>query len=154
MTESALKNRLTDAMKNAMRAKAKERLGVIRLVLSELKRVEVDERIELDDARIVTIMQKMLKQRRDSINQFQQAGRNDLVDIEEFEVSIIQEFLPELMSSDDVLLIIQSTMADLAIASAKDMGKLMGALKSKLAGKADMSEVSRLVKSSLSETSS
>ncbi|MCF7981823.1 MAG: GatB/YqeY domain-containing protein [Pseudomonadales bacterium] len=146
---SELKQRLTDEMKVAMRAKDKARLGAIRLMLSELKRVEVDERIELDDARIITILDKMLKQRRDSIQQFEKAERQDLADIEVAELKIIQEFMPAALSAEEIDQLIDQAIASTGASTIKDMGALMGVLKPQLQGKADMGQVSQLIKNRL-----
>lgn len=146
---SELKQRITEAMKDAMRAKDKERLGAIRLMMSEFKRIEVDERIELDDARIIAVLDKMLKQRRDSITQFEKADRQDLADKEKAEVAVIQEFMPEALSEDEINGLIDQAISTTGASSMKEMGALMGILRPQLQGKADMAEVSRLIKSRL-----
>lgn len=146
---SELKQRITEDMKCAMRARDKQRLGAVRLILSELKRIEVDERIELDDARILVIMDKMLKQRRESIKQFLSAGRQDLVDIEAAEVSVIQEYMPAALSEDEIDQFIQQAIATVGTASMKDMGAIMAQLKPRLQGRVDMAKVSQRVKQQL-----
>ena len=147
---SALKTELQDAMKAAMKGGDKARLGVIRLMLAALKQVEVDERIELDDTRIITILDKMLKQRRESITQFDAAGRNELSDQEHFEIDVIQTFMPQALSDEEIETIINDAIATSGAASIKDMGKVMGIVKPKLAGRADMGKVSGTIKNRLS----
>jgi len=147
---SQLKGQITDAMKVAMRAKDKPRLGTIRLILADMKRIEVDERIELDDDRIITIMDKMLKQRRDSISQFEAAGRQELADIEKAELIVIQSFMPAALSNEEIEQSIADAIASTGADSMKDMGKVMGILKPQLQGRADMAEVSKLIKARLS----
>jgi len=147
---SDLKTQITDAMKTAMREKDKARLGVIRLMTSAMKQIEVDERIELDDARILTILDKMLKQRRESIKQYEAADRQELVDQEAFEITIIQEFMPSQLSDDEISAIIDEAVATTGASSMKDMGKVMGIIKPKLAGRADMGAVSGKIKAKLS----
>lgn len=150
MPDSPLKQKLTEAMKDAMRAKYKERLGAIRLILTEVKKVEVDERIDPDDARIVALMDKMVKQRRDSITQYQDAGRDELAAREQAEIDVIQEFLPAQLSEADVEAIVQAAVAETGAASMQDMGKVMGLVKPKVVGRADMGLVSEKVKAALS----
>ena len=147
---SELKSRITSAMKDAMRAKDKPRLGTIRLILAELKRIEVDERIELDDERIIVVMDKMLKQRRDSISQFEAADRQELADIEKAEVTVIQDFLPTALTEEEIAQLVDDAIASTGAEGMKDMGKVMGALKPQLQGRADMAEVSKLIKARLS----
>ena len=147
---SDLKAQITDAMKTAMREKDKARLGVIRLMTSAMKQIEVDERIELDDARVLTILDKMLKQRRESIKQYEAAERQELADQEAFEITIIQEFMPSQLSDDDIAAIIDEAVATTGASSMKDMGKVMGIIKPKLAGRADMGAVSGKIKAKLS----
>ena len=147
---SALKTELQDAMKAAMKGGDKARLGVIRLMLAALKQVEVDERIELDDTRIITILDKMLKQRRESITQFDAAGRNELSAQEHFEIDVIQAFMPQALSDEEIETIINDAIAASGAASIKDMGKVMGIVKPKLAGRADMGKVSGTIKNRLS----
>ena len=147
---SALKTELQDAMKAAMKGGDKARLGVIRLMLAALKQVEVDERIELDDTRIITILDKMLKQRRESITQFDAAGRNELSAQEHFEVDVIKTFMPQALSDEEIETIINDAIATSGAASIKDMGKVMSIVKPKLAGRADMGKVSGTIKNRLS----
>ena len=136
-------------MKDAMRAKDKERLGVIRMALAAFKQIEVDERIEVDATRSLAILDKMLKQRKDSAAQYADAGRQDLADIELFEISVIQDFLPKALTEQEIAALIEQAIADSQAASMKDMGKVMGLLKPLLQGKADMGQVSGLIKSRL-----
>lgn len=145
----SLKERLTDSMKEAMRAKDKPRLGTVRLALAALKQVEVDERIELDDERVVTILVKMVKQRRESIRQYEDAGRQDLADQEAYEIGVLEEFLPRQLSEQDVLAAVEKAIATTGASKPQDMGKVMGVLKGQLAGVADMGKVSQLVKQQL-----
>ncbi|MHA7880871.1 MAG: GatB/YqeY domain-containing protein [Saccharospirillum sp.] len=147
---SELKQQITEAMKNAMRAKDKARLGTIRLVLAELKRIEVDERIELDDARVLAVLDKMNKQRRDSIAQFDAAGRDDLAAIEREEMEVIATFLPAALSEDDINTLIHDAIATTGATGMQDMGKVMGLLKPKVQGRADMGAVSQKIKAQLS----
>lgn len=145
----SIKTTVNDAMKDAMRARDKVRLGTIRLIQSEFKRVEVDERIEIGDDRALTIMDKMLKQRRDSAKQYEDAGRQELADIELAEIEVIQEFLPKQLSEEEIGELIEKAIADTGASGMQDMGKLMGVLKPQLQGRADMGKVSGLVKSKL-----
>ena len=147
---SALKQRINDDVKTAMRSKDKERLGVLRLITAAFKQKEVDERIELDDTMVLAIMDKMSKQIRDSIQQFEQAGRDDLAQKEAFELGIIQEYLPAQLTEDEIKQIITESIEATGAESAKDMGKVMGVLKPRLQGRADMGMVSGLVKQQLS----
>lgn len=147
---SELQQRVNDDVKTAMRSKDKDRLGVLRLITAAFKQKEVDERIELDDTMVLTIMDKMTKQIRDSIQQFEQAGRDDLVAKEAFELEIIQEYLPAQLTEDEISQIIAECVAASGAESAKDMGKVMGLLKPRLQGRADMGKVSGLVKQQLS----
>ncbi|MFC3852161.1 GatB/YqeY domain-containing protein [Salinispirillum marinum] len=142
----SLKAELTQAMKDAMRAQDKARLGTVRLMLSEIKRVEVDERIEVSDERILALLDKMQKQRRDSIAQFSAAGRQDLVDIEEAELEVISQFLPAPLSEAELQAMVQSAVAETGAQSMADMGKVMAILKPQVQGRADMTVVSKLVK--------
>jgi len=137
------------AMKAAMKARAKARLSTIRLIQAEFKRVEVDERIEIDDPRALTIMDKMVKQRRDSVNQFQTAGRDELAAIELAEIAVIQEFLPQQLSEAEIVLIIDEALASIDATGMAAMGPLMGIIKPKLQGRADMGAVSKIVKAKL-----
>lgn len=144
-----LKARLTNAMKDAMRAQEKARLGAIRLILADIKRVEVDERIEVDDARVLAILDKMGKQRRDSIAAFQAAGRTDLADNETFELNVIGEFLPAPLSEAEIAALIDQAIAATGATGAAAMGKVIAALKPQVQGRADMAAVSKLVKARL-----
>jgi uncharacterized protein YqeY len=146
-----LKEQITEDMKSAMRAKEAERLGTIRLLLAAIKQREVDERISVDDAGIIAIIEKLIKQRKDSIEQFQKAGRTDLVDQESKELGILQAYMPAQLSAAEVQSAIQKVIADLGASGPQDMGKVIGALKAQLAGKADMGMVSGLVKAALAK---
>jgi len=145
----SLKQRLTDDMKAAMKSGDKDRLATIRLVNAAIKQREVDERITLDDAAVVAVLEKMLKQRRDSVSQYEGAGREDLAAVERAEIAVIEAYLPEKMGEAEILAAIQAAVAQTGAAGPADMGKLMGALKPALAGKADMGLVSALVKQAL-----
>ncbi len=147
---SAIKASIASAMKDAMRAREKDRLSAIRLIMSEFKRIEVDERIELDDARVLAVLDKMLKQRRDSINQYQAAGRDDLANIELAEIAVIEEFLPEALSDAEIAEMVSQAIKESSAESVRDMGKVMAILKPKLQGRADVGAVSQIVKQSLS----
>ncbi|WP_293644702.1 GatB/YqeY domain-containing protein [Thiolapillus sp.] len=147
---SALKDRITGDMKAAMKGGDKARLGVIRLILAATKQIEVDERIELDDARVLSVLDKMVKQRRDSITQYENAGRTELADQEKFEIGIIQEYLPEQLDETEIAALIDEAIKATGASSMKDMGKLMGMLKPKLQGRADMGAVSAQIKQKLS----
>lgn len=146
---SELKKRISDEMKAAMRAKAKERLGTIRMILAELKRIEVDERIELDDARVLAILDKMQKQRRDSIEQFNTAGRDDLANIEQQELLVIREFLPQPLTEAELETIVTQAVTDSGAQNMQDMGKVMALVKPQVQGRADMGAISKLVKNAL-----
>jgi Uncharacterized conserved protein len=146
----SLKDTLTDAMKDAMRSKDKFRLGVIRMVLADIKRVEVDERIDVDDARCLAIIDKMAKQRRDAAEQFIQGDRQDLADIELAEVEILKDFLPEPLSEAELNKLIESAIAETGATGAQQMGQVMGVLKPKVQGRAEMQTVSQRVKQHLS----
>lgn len=150
MPESALKLKISEAMKDAMRAKDKARLGTIRLALSEIKRVEVDERIDPDDARVTSILDKMVKQRRESIKQFEVANRDDLVAQEKFEIEVLQEFLPQALSDEELDAIIAGALSDSGAQGMQDMGKVMGIIKPQVIGRADMGSVSAKIKAALS----
>lgn len=150
MADSALKQELTNAMKDAMRAKDKFRLGTIRLALSEVKKIEVDERIELDDARITAIIDKMIKQRRESIKQYEAGDRSDLAEIEAAEIVVLQDFMPQALTEAEVLSIVEKAIADTGAESIKDMGKVMGIVRPAVLGRADMAVVSQLIKSKFS----
>jgi uncharacterized protein len=150
----ALKDQITEDMKTAMRAKDSERLGTIRLLLAACKQKEVDERIELDDTLVIAIIDKMIKQRKDSIDAFTKADRKDMADKEATEITVLQAYLPARLSADEVLIEVKKIVAEIgASTGAKvgpgDMGKVMGAVKAKLAGKADMGQVSAAVKTAL-----
>ncbi len=147
---SALKTNLQDEMKAAMKAGDKPRLGVIRLILAALKQVEVDERIELDDARVISIMDKMLKQRRESISQFDKAGRDDLTSIEQAEIVVIQTFLPQALSESEIETIINDAISQTGAASIKDMGKVMGIVRPLVVGRGDVGMISGKIKTLLS----
>jgi len=144
-----LKARISEDMKNAMRAKDSARLGAIRLLLSAIKQREVDERIEVNDTQVVEAIEKMLKQRRDSISQYEAASRNDLADVEKFEVSVLQEYLPQALTEAEVDAIIQQAIADSGAAGIKDMSKVMAAVKPQVVGRADMGKISGLIKAKL-----
>jgi len=137
------------SMKEAMKARQKERLATIRLIQAEFKRVEVDERIDIDDARALAIMDKMVKQRRDSISQFESAGRDELAAIERAEINVIQEFLPQQLCEDEIVAIIDDALSGIDATGMAAMGPLMGVIKPKLQGRADMGAVSKLVKAKL-----
>jgi uncharacterized protein YqeY len=146
----SLKSQLQADMKSSMKSGDKSRLGVIRLMLSAIKQIEVDERIELDDNRVVAVLDKMAKQRRESISQFESAGRDDLTAIEQAELEIIGEYLPEALSESEINDLVEQSIAATGAASIKDMGKVMGMLKPQLQGRADMGKVSQQIKSRLS----
>ena len=145
-----LKQQITEDMKNAMRAKDTARLGAIRLLLAAMKQREVDERIELTDSDVVTIIDKMIKQRRDSISQFEAAGRQELADIEKFEISVLQAYMPQPMTEAEVAIAVAAAIATSGAKSPQEMGKVIALLKPQLAGRADMGKVSALVKAQLS----
>ena len=145
----SLQERITEDMKAAMRAKDTERLGTIRLLLAACKQREVDERIVLDDAAVVGIVDKLIKQRRDSIEAFQKAQRSDLADKESAELAVLQAYLPQRMSAQEVLAQVQAIVAELGASGPGDMGRVMGVVKARLAGKAEMSAVSAAVKTAL-----
>jgi uncharacterized protein len=144
-----LRERVSEDMKAAMRARETERLSAIRLLLAAIKQREVDERIELTDADVVAVIEKMLKQRRDSISQFEAAQRHDLADKEKFEVQVLSAYMPQAMSVEEIEQAVTEAIAATGAKSAQDMGKVMAALKPKLAGRADMAKVSGLVKAKL-----
>ncbi|WP_428002083.1 GatB/YqeY domain-containing protein [Acidovorax sp.] len=145
----SLKDQITEDMKTAMRAKDSERLGTIRLLLAALKQKEVDERIELDDGAVIAIVDKLIKQRKDSIAAFEQAARQDLADKEKSELVVLQAYLPARMSAEETLAAVKAIVAELGASGPGDMGKVMGAVKTRLAGKADMGQVSAAVKTAL-----
>lgn len=146
----SLKDQITEDMKTAMRAKDSERLGTIRLLLAALKQKEVDERIELDDAMVVAIVDKLVKQRKDSVAAFTQGGRADLADKEAAEIKVLEVYLPQRMGADAIAAEVKAIVAELDAKGPGDMGKVMGAVKTRLAGKADMGQVSAAVKAALS----
>ncbi len=145
----SLKEQITEDMKTAMRAKDSARLGTIRLLQAAMRQKEVDERITLDDAAIVAIVDKLIKQRKDSITAFEGAGRQDLADQEKAELAVLQVYLPARMSEDEIRAAVQAIVAELGVSSPADMGKVMGVVKARLAGKADMGLVSAAVKAAL-----
>jgi uncharacterized protein len=149
MTDVGLKQTINNEVKDAMRAKAKERLATLRLVTAEIKRVEVDERIEVDDARVLIILDKMCKQRRDSITQYVQGGREDLADVERYEIEVIQSFLPEALTAEELSAIVNKAIADSGASNMQEMGKAMALIKPQVQGRADMGEVSKLIKAKL-----
>ena len=144
-----LKQQITDAMKTAMKAGDKPRLAVIRLILAAIKQREVDERIELDDSQVLAVLDKMVKQRRDSIEQYSDAGRDDLVAQESAEVEVIQEFLPAALTEAEIAKIVDAAIAETGAQSMRDMGKVMGLVKPQVQGRADVGQVSGLVKQKL-----
>lgn len=145
----SLKSKITEDMKNAMRAKDSERLGTIRLLQAAMKQKEVDERITLDDAAIVVIVDKLIKQRKDSITAFEGAGRQDLADKEKAEIAVLQAYLPVRMSAQEISNAVQGIVAELSAKGVGDMGRVMGVVKTRLAGKAEMGQVSAAVKAAL-----
>lgn len=145
----SLKDQITEDMKTAMRAKDSERLGTIRLLQAAMKQKEVDERITLDDVAVVAIVDKLIKQRKDSISAFEGAGRQDLADKEKAEMAVLQAYLPTRMSAEETLAAVQAIVAELGAKGPGDMGKVMGVVKTRLAGKADMGQVSSAVKAAL-----
>ena len=147
----SLKDRINDDMKAAMRARETERLGTIRLLLAAIKQREVDERIVLDDAAITAVIDKMIKQRKDSISQFEAAGRTDLVEKESAELTILSAYMPEQLSDAEIATEVQAAVAQTGATGPQDMGKVMGVLKPKLAGRADMTAVSAQVKAALAK---
>jgi len=149
MSENIIKQQLNDAMKLAMRAQDKQRLGVIRLIQAAFKQVEVDERVVITDELALQIMSKMVKQRRDSIKQFADAKRDDLVAIEEYELTVLSDFLPAAMSAEDIKSCVTAAISETGASSVKDMSKVMEVLKPKLQGRADMGEVGKLIKTLL-----
>lgn len=147
----SLKARISEDMKAAMRARDAARLGAIRLLLAAIRQREIDERIELDDAGVVTVIDKMLKQRRDSISQYEAAGRNDLADAEKFEVAVLTGYMPQALSQAEIEAAVAQAVAASGARGMQDMGKVMAALKPELAGRADMAQVSGLVKAALAK---
>jgi len=150
MSESPLKKEISEAMKTALRAKEKARLGTIRLALAEIKKIEIDERIDPDDARIVSILDKMIKQRRESIRQFEAADRDELVAQEKEEIEVLKDFLPQPIAEEELDKIIDKAISDSGAESMQDMGKVMGIIKPQVIGRADMAIVSSKIKSVLS----
>lgn len=150
MSDATLKNQITDAMKDAMRAKDKARLGTIRLILADIKRIEVDERIELDDARVLQILDKMVKQRRDSSQQFKEAERMDLAEQEDFEITVIEDFLPTALTEEEITAIIDAAVEQTGATSMQHMGQVIGLVRPQVQGRGDMGKVSQLVKARLS----
>ena len=146
----SIRQTISDDMKTFMRAKDTARLGAIRLLQASIKQKEVDERIELNDDQILAVIQKMLKQRKDSIEAYQQANRQDLIDQEQLEIEVLTKYMPEPLSDEEINQIIEEVIATTGAADMKDMGKVVGVLKSKVAGRADMGEVSKLVRQKLS----
>ncbi|MFN3239011.1 MAG: GatB/YqeY domain-containing protein [Pseudomonadales bacterium] len=147
---SPIKNQVEAAVKDAMRARDKQRLGVLRLIMAEFKRIEVDERTELSDERVLAILDKMVKQRKDSLEQYKSAGRDDLAEQEQFELSVIDEYTPDALSEAEVQALVEAAIAETGASSMQDMGALMANLRPKLQGRADMGAVSKLVKAQLS----
>jgi len=145
----SLKARISEDMKTAMKARETARLGAIRLLMAAMKQREVDERIELDDAGIVAVIEKMLKQRKDSITQYEAAKRQDLADAEKFEVEVLTAYMPAALSATEVDAIVATAVAESGAKAVADMGKVMAIVKPKIAGRADMAEVSKLVRSKL-----
>lgn len=146
----SLKTRILDDVKNAMRARERDRLAALRLVTAAIKQKEVDERIELDDAQVLGVLDKMVKQRRESLEQFEQAGREDLAEKERFELGLIQAYLPEPLGEDELAALILSTITELGAGSIRDMGQVMNSLRGQVQGRADMKAVSQAVKQQLS----
>ena len=147
---SSLKNQITEDMKSAMKAGEKDRLKVVRLILAAIKQVEVDKRIELDDAAVLAVLDKMVKQRRDSVDQFEKGNREDLAAIERAEIEVLETYLPEQLSADELASMVDEIIAATGAESMRDMGKVMGQIKAKAAGRADMAAVSATVKERLS----
>jgi hypothetical protein len=146
----SLKQRLQHDMQAAMRAKQRERLGTIRLIMAAIKQREVDERIELDDAQVIEVLGKMVKQRRDSLDQYQKAGRQDLADVESAELLLIEDYLPPALAEDELKAIIDEVVVTIGAESPRDMGKVMAQLKPRIQGRADMGAVSGMIKARLS----
>ena len=147
----SLKEQITEDMKSAMRAKEADRLSTIRMLLAAMKQKEVDERVTLDDTMVVAIVDKLIKQRKDSVAAFQQAGRTDLADKESAEIKVLEAYLPQRLSADEINAAVAAIVAETGASGPGDMGKVMGAVKTRLAGKADMSLVSAAVKQALSK---
>ena len=145
----SLKAQISEDMKTAMRAKDSARLGTIRLLQAAIKQREVDERIELDDSNVIAVIEKMLKQRRDSIAAYESANRNDLADVEKFEVTVLQTYLPQQLTEDEIKAILEKVVVESGAAGIKDMGKVMAEIKPLVAGRADMGKISGLIKARL-----
>ena len=145
----SLKKQITEDMKSAMKAGEKDRLKVVRLILAAIKQIEIDKRIELDDAAVLTVLDKMVKQRRDSLEQYSRAGRDDLAAQEQFELDLIQTYLPEQLGEEELAGLISDTISELGASSIKDMGPVMNALRGKVQGRADMKAVSQAVRNQL-----
>jgi len=150
MSDTSLKLRITDDVKTAMRNKDKDRLGTLRLITAAIKQKEVDERIELNDEQVISVLEKMIRQRKDSIEQYENAGRTELADKEKAELAIINEYMPAQLSEAEISAAIDAAIAETGASEIKEMGKVMGLLKPKLAGRADMGQVSALIKQKLS----
>ncbi|SHE19090.1 GatB/YqeY domain-containing protein [methanotrophic endosymbiont of Bathymodiolus puteoserpentis (Logatchev)] len=146
---TTMQSRLKDEMKQAMRDKEKSRLGTIRLIMAAIKQIEVDQRIVLDDEQVIATLDKMLKQRRESIRQYRDAGREDLAEVEEAEIVVIQDFLPQALTEEEIVAMVESAIADCSASSIKDMGKVMALLKPAMLGRADMSVVGKKIKTAL-----
>ena len=145
----SLKNQITEDMKSAMKSGEKDRLKVVRLIMAAIKQVEVDKRVELDDAGVLSVLDKMVKQRRDSVEQFEKGGREDLAAIERAEIEVLEKYLPEQLSADELAALVDEVIAATGAESIRDMGKVMGQIKAKAAGRADMGAVSATVKERL-----
>lgn len=149
MADSPLKQDLTAAMKDAMRSRDKERLGTLRMALAEINRVEVDERRELDDSRVLGLLEKMIKQRRESARQYEDGGRPELAEQEKREITVLESFMPAALSEDEIRAIIHEAIEETGAGSMQEMGRVMSAVRPRVAGRADMAEISRLVKQQL-----
>ena len=145
----SLKNQITEDMKSAMKAGDKDRLKTVRLIMAAIKQVEVDQRVELDDAGVLSVLDKMVKQRRDSVTQFEKGGRDDLAAIEKAEIEVLAEYLPEQLSADELAALVDEVIAATGAEGMRDMGKVMGQIKARAAGRADMGAVSATVKERL-----
>jgi len=145
----SLKARIQEDVKNAMRAREREQLGALRLITAAIKQIEVDERIELNDVQVLAVLDKMVKQRRDSLEQYEKAGREDLAEKERFELGLIQAYLPEPLSADELAALIGQTITEQGAESIRDMGKVMSAVRDQVQGRADMKAVSQAVKDQL-----
>jgi len=145
----SLKNQITEDMKSAMKAGDKDRLKTVRLIMAAIKQVEVDQRIEIDDAGVLSVLEKMVKQRRDSVEQFEKGGRDDLAAIEKAEIDVLETYLPEQLSADEIKALVDEIIAATGAEGMRDMGKVMGQIKARAAGRADMGAVSATVKERL-----